>query len=63
MVYVHIRYEQLTQEQHNEMLRKNLATVLNYLDGETFKTILLGKDNDYLLQFIHDRKRETGGNL
>lgn len=63
MTYVHIPYELLTMEQHNDMLRKNLSIVLNYLDGETFKTIIIGQDNNYLLQFIHERKKETGGKL
>lgn len=63
MTYVHIPYERLTVEQHNEMLKENLATLLNYVGGEVFKTIVLGQDNDYLLQFIHDRKNEKGGRL
>ena len=63
MTYVHRPYERLTIEQHNEMLKENLATLLNYVDGEVFKTIVLGQDNDYILQFIHDRKNEKGGRL
>lgn len=63
MTYVHIPYEKLNAEEHNEMLRRNLSLMLNYVDGDTFKTVVLGQDNDYLLQFIHDRKKETGGKL
>lgn len=63
MVYVHMPYDEMNVEQHNEMLRRSLAAALNYIDGETFKVLLLGQPDDYLLQFIHDRRKETGGKL
>lgn len=54
MTYVNLKFDQLTEEQHIYMLRKIVEISLKYMDGETFKTILLAQDNNYLLELIND---------
>lgn len=57
-MYVPIQYEQFTNEEHLYRLRALVAMSLTYIDGDSFKTLLMAQDDDYLLKLINHLKVE-----
>ena len=63
MVYTDIKYNELTEQEHLLMLRKILGNALTLMPGDNFKMLLLGQDNNYLLQYIEDQQKQYNGKL
>lgn len=63
MVYTDIKYNELTDQEHLIMLRKILGNALTYMPGDNFKMLLLGQDNDYLLNYIKAQQTQYNGKL
>lgn len=63
MVYTDIKYNELTEQEHLLMLRKILGNALTLMPGDNFKMLLLGQDNNYLLQYIEAQQKQYNGKL
>lgn len=57
-VYTPIPYERLNSDEHVYKLRILVAMFITYMDGESFKSLLMSQSDDYLLKLIHQLKHE-----
>ena len=56
-----VDYNNLTTAEHLQYSQRLIISLLKYIDGDTFKTILMAQSDDYLLRLLGDLK--GGGHL
>lgn len=59
--YTNLDYNNLTTAEHLQYSQMLIVMLLKYIDGDTFKTIVMAQQNDYLLRLINDLK--GGGHI
>lgn len=57
-VYTPMPYDRLNNDEHVYKLRILVGMFITYMDGESFKSLLMSQSDDYLLKLIHQLKHE-----